>query len=183
MIVYISGGCKNGKSSIAENIAKNLSQKANPLYYVATMNPTDKEDEERILNHQKDRKDLGFETIELSKNITDLSIRANLDGTFLLDSVTALLMNEMFDKDINKLAHKKIAKDLEIIAKQVKNIVLVSDYIYSDSIKYDDMTEHYKMALAYIDKKCASFADVVLEICIGNVLIYKGKDKIGGYLC
>ena len=47
MIIYVSGGCKNGKSSLAEDWAKTLSG-GKPLYYIATMIPHDSEDNARI---------------------------------------------------------------------------------------------------------------------------------------
>ena len=43
MIVFICGGSKSGKSSLAQNISKALS-KDSALYYVATMIPSDAED-------------------------------------------------------------------------------------------------------------------------------------------
>ena len=44
MNVFISGGCKNGKSHHAQNIAKTMADEKNlPLYYLATMIPKDEE--------------------------------------------------------------------------------------------------------------------------------------------
>ena len=63
MKIFVSGGCKNGKSTIAEKLAVSL--KKDNLYYIATMVPSDKEDENRILNHQKSREGLGFKTLEI----------------------------------------------------------------------------------------------------------------------
>ena len=54
MKVYISGGCKNGKSMLAQNLAKKLAGDA-PMYYIATMIPHDKEDNARIAKHIEDR--------------------------------------------------------------------------------------------------------------------------------
>ena len=49
MNVLISGGCKNGKTSFAQDIAVKLSPEGN-RYYVATMIPTGEEDYARIRN-------------------------------------------------------------------------------------------------------------------------------------
>ena len=54
MTVFISGGAKCGKSSIAQNIAVKLAA-GEGLYYVATMIPTGVEDDERIRRHLADR--------------------------------------------------------------------------------------------------------------------------------
>lgn len=178
MIVYISGGCKNGKSSFAEQIAYNLKEKENPLYYIATMNPCDKEDNERIKKHIKQRERFNFKTIEINRNIDNLENICDLKGSFLIDSATALLVNEMFleNGDIIENAYLKVAQNLNYILNKMKNVVIVSDYIFSDTIKYDNFTEMYRKGLAFIDKSCAKYADVVIEVSYGNLKFFKGEN-------
>lgn len=180
MIVYISGGCKNGKSSYAEKIANVLKEKDMPFYYIATMDCYDKEDEERIKEHKKQRQIFNFKTIEIKTNIKDLENIANLKGTFLIDSTTALLANEMFLKNEKTVfdVYKKVAKDLVYITKKMKNVVIVSDYIFSDSINYDKYTNNYKKGLAFIDNVFGLKSDVLIEVCYGNLIFYKGREKL-----
>ena len=89
MTIFLSGGAKNGKSTLAQELAVKLSG-AGKRYYVATMIPTDEEDLARIRRHVADRDGLGFETIECSKNMLSCLDTADRDGTFLVDSATAL---------------------------------------------------------------------------------------------
>lgn len=58
MTVFLSGGCKNGKSTLAEQIAVHLSRPGR-LYYLATMIPHDEEDRARIARHVESRAGLG----------------------------------------------------------------------------------------------------------------------------
>ena len=52
MNVFISGGCKNGKSYYAQEVARDMANEKNvPLYYLATMIPVDDEDRARIKRH------------------------------------------------------------------------------------------------------------------------------------
>lgn len=177
MRIYISGGCKNGKSTFAEKIAFFQKKEGFPLYYIATMNPVDDEDKKRIKKHIKSRENYNFETLEVVNNINFIKESTNLNGSFLLDSTTALLMNEMFTKDgINNKAYETISKDLTGILKCIKDIVIVSDYIFSDSFIYDECTEDYRKGLAYIDKNCAKICDVLIEVCYNSLIIYKGKE-------
>lgn len=176
MIVFITGGAKNGKSSLAQRLAVELA-KGGPHYYIATMIPVDEEDRERIRRHVADREGLGFETVECGRDI--LSCLSNVDksGSFLLDSATALLMNELFippDYQLNPTAGEKCADELVEFTKSVANIVVVSDYIYSDALQYDKVTEAYRRALAMIDRRLAAVSDVVLELTAGNVVVHKG---------
>ncbi len=140
------------------------------------MNPTDDEDRARIDRHRTSRAGLGFETIEISRDIAKLPELCDTRGTFLLDSTTALLANEMFRTDtVNMEAHIKISAELNTLFDTLENIVIVSDYIYSDAALYDSLTEQYRLALAFIDRVCAAAADTVLEVCYGQVITYKNK--------
>ncbi len=70
MNYFISGGCKNGKSFHAQRIAKEMAEKTGkPLYYLATMEPHDAEDDARIARHIKERDGWGFTTIERATDI------------------------------------------------------------------------------------------------------------------
>jgi len=177
MKIFISGGCKNGKSSHAQRFAKQM-QNGCQLYYLATMIPKDGEDEARIIAHQKEREGWGFKTVEIPGNLLGALAKCEPDGSFLLDSVTALLENEMFlpDGSVSTDAHIKLSEDLIWAVGMLRNIVIVSDYIYSDAIAYDELVEQYKKNLAYIDRRLASVCDVVLEGCCGQLIIHKGKD-------
>lgn len=177
MNIFISGGCKNGKSTYAEQIASWLSEAAKPLYYIATMLPADDEDKKRIERHRYNRRNLGFTTIEHARDLREITTSHDRGGTYLLDSATALLANEMFGHDgtYNPEAGKKVASDIAAVMGELNNLVVVSDYIYSDARFYDDMSENYRSALALVDRTCAKSADVVLEVCYGCLFIYKGE--------
>ena len=70
MNLFISGGCKNGKSFFAQEEAKKQAEeKGVPLYYLATMIPADDEDRARIKRHLAERDGWGFTTIEQGRNI------------------------------------------------------------------------------------------------------------------
>lgn len=176
MIAFITGGAKNGKSSYAQTLALSLAA-GGPHYYIATMIPVDEEDRERIRRHIADRDGMGFETVECGRNILSCLSRVDRQGTFLLDSATALLMNELFlppDWRIDTAAAERCARELVEFAKSVKNIVIVSDYIYSDAERYDEVTEIYRKGLAEIDRALAEASDLVLEISAGNRIVHKG---------
>ena len=174
MRVFISGGCKNGKSTHAQKIAKR--QQSGLLYYVATMISADSEDDERISRHVNERCGWGFITVEQPVNIVEILEKCDKNGSFLLDSLTALLSNEMFSApgEVFENAREKIAGELSQVLRQIKNIVIVSDYIYSDAIRYDPLTELYRKSLAYIDRVAASGCDVVLEASFGQIIVHKG---------
>ena len=179
MVVFICGGSKSGKSSLAQNISKALA-KDKPLYYVATMIPCDNEDKEKIRLHIEDRDGMGFETVECGVDICSILDKTDNCGTFMLDSITALLTNEMYGNfetvGVDKSAADRCKKDIKQLAETVKNIVIVSDYIFSDAENYDESTEYFRQALAYLGNSTAQIADVVIEMSFGNITIHKGKE-------
>ena len=175
MKIFISGGCKNGKSTLAENCAVSLAA-GGPLYYIATMIPYDDEDRLRIARHIEARADKDFITIERGRDIAGLLADCDPEGTYLLDSVTALLSNEMFpgpEPDMD--AGSRVAAQLAEFAAGVKHAVFVSDFIYSSAEQYGDLTVEYCKALALCDRTLAAACDAVAEVCAGTAVMYKGE--------
>ena len=174
MNVFISGGAKNGKSSYAQDLAVQMAkEKRCPLYYIATMIPHDDEDRARIDRHRKDRQGLGFRTIECGKNI-EREIEER-EGVFLIDSVTALLSNEMFRSDgtVDNEASIRIAERLKSLCRTHDGLVFVSDFIYSDGVEYDELTDAYIQGLAIIDRALAKECGKVIEMIHGFPVDYK----------
>lgn len=200
MKILISGGAKNGKSMYAQKIAKAMSVEYNvPLYYVATMEPTDKEDENRIKRHVQDRAGWGFTTIEEPRKLTkvfneqDKGFVAEADnadnvdikymgkkvvnpkGVFLVDSLTALLGNNMFGENgsIKLDCFDDVRDDIYTFSTIASNIVMVSDSIGCDGIIFDQITEAYRKSLAKLEREIASYYDRVTEVSVGQIIEWK----------
>jgi len=96
-------------------------------------------------------------------------------GVFLLDSVTALLSNEMFREDgtMDPSASERVAEDCTAFARATGNTVFVSDYIYADADRYDAMTEDYRRGLAWVDRQLAKVCDRVVEVSAGVITDWK----------
>ena len=178
MKIWITGGAGSGKSSLAQELAAALSRNGSK-YYIATMVPRDEEDQRRIRRHILDRSGMGFETIECPSGLTDPSrgIVPDPDGTYLMDSATAMLSNAMFGERefvYDPDAAAVVTADLAAFSEQVENFIAVSDGIYSDAMHYDGMTETYRRGLAQIEWEMASVCDTVIECAAGGVIVHKG---------
>ena len=213
MKIFISGGAKNGKSTLAETLAVSMQKESKPavaaeagdqapLYYIATMVPTDEEDQARIQRHRESRQGKGFITIERSRYLTELlgsksaeaaaesrstaadgatvPTAVNPAGTFLVDSVTALLSNVMFplDGNFDEEAGEKVAEDLIAFGEAAGNVIFVSDYIYSEAKIFDQWTEKYRKALAFVDRRLAEAADQVIEVTAAIPIWHKGNPEL-----
>lgn len=178
MTFFISGGAKNGKSTLAQNLTVALAE-GGRHYYVATMISTGEEDDDRIRRHIEDRAGMGFETLECFRNILDCLDTADPDGVFLVDSVTAMVQNALFPIERNFQmdleAARRCGDELVEFARRVRHVVYVSDYIYSDAERYSESTEHYRKALAEVDRRLAKLCDTVVEVAAGQYMIHKGE--------
>lgn len=196
MIVLVVGGAKSGKSMFAQDLAKSLNEsskihlegdlevdlhentqiKRGKLYYVATMNPYDLEDLKRIENHLREREGYGFNTIEETLNMSKVSSLIKEEDTVLIDSITSLVTNYMFrGKEFYKDVSDDILSGILEIINNSKNVVIVSDYLFSDSIQYDCYTENFRKEIGIVNRKLAKIADTVVECSYGNIIYHKGK--------
>ena len=179
MNVFISGGAKNGKSSFAQDLAVKMAKESGrPLYYVATMIPHDDEDLARVERHRQDRNGMGFRTIEAGKNLSQEL--HDPEGVYLIDSVTALLSNEMFREDgsIYYSAPRKITAELRELCHTFDSLIFVSDFMYSDAIDYSESVEKYRKGLAEIDKMLAAECDAAIEMWFGFPTIYSKDEEV-----
>jgi len=172
--ILISGGCKNGKSSLAERTAAAMAR-GGPLYYLATMLPRDDEDRARVRRHVASRAGKGFETVERGRDILRALEETDPSGTFLLDSVTALLANEMFPAGgPDPGAPARVTSELLAFAARAGNAVFVADFIFSDAEDYDPLTEAYRRGLADVCRALAARCDAVADVCAGEAILFKG---------
>lgn len=173
MITLITGASSSGKSEIAETIAVNQ-RFDGELYYIATMHTWDKEAELKVKRHQEMRADKGFITIE--KYVDLINININHHSTCLIECMSNLLANEMYDDNGSKdNAHIKIIDDIKYLNTIANNIVIVTNEIFSDGIKYDEWCTDYINKLGYINCELAKFADTVIESVAGIPVYHKGE--------
>ena len=178
MIIFISGGCKNGKTKLGLDLGIKLSRNCK-RYYLATMIPFDTEDNVRVKRHQEERKNLGFISIEKGTDIGNIPL--DNKGVIVLDALTSLLLNETFKAEKEGITYdiaKKICLDLDIIFNNYKDVIVISDFIYSDGVIYNEYTENFKKALACIDKYVANKANIVIERVLGINHYIKGNIEI-----
>ena len=174
MLELVIGGSGSGKSAYSEDKALKLRDREGSLYYLATMESKGPEAEKRIKKHRDLRKDKGFITVEKERNIEELSFPK--DSTVLLEALSSLLANEMFEGErVNDpvLISEKISEAVLKLSGSVENLIIVSDDIFRDGINYDDGTDKYMRALSILHKEIAGKADSVTEVTAGIPVSWK----------
>ena len=179
MILLVTGGSASGKSEYAENRALQLAKtEQKKLIYLAAMKPFGEEAAKRIERHRQLRAGKGFETLEIYGRCADLS-GIHKDSAVLLECLSNLMANVFYDpiyadKDLAKM----ITEDILDLKKKVKDLIMVTNEIFSDGITYDPETTRYMQILGQVNQNLAREADRVTEVVYGiPVEIKNGSQK------
>jgi len=187
MITLIIGTPDSGKSALAEKLAveqakaNDISRPKNQsrLIYLATMIAYDEAGRKRIEKHRKQREGKGFITIEKAMEIFDDSELFQTEDTVLLECITNLVGNEMYEntekylgpseKNILKIdgeaVSDKIAKDIEKLSLVVRNLVIVSNrFSDQEMASYDDETRKYMETVNRVNGRLALLADETINL-------------------
>ncbi len=172
-MIFVTGGSGSGKSAYAERLA--VETGADELFYVATMSPEGAEAKERIAHHRAMRAGKGFRTVECMQGLERLVLpggefRENdvARRTVLLECVSNLVANEQFavgGTDGEILA--RIEKGIRHLQKQAGNIIIVTNDVFADGVRYDEETERYLRLLAAVNRGLAAQADAAYEVVYG----------------
>lgn len=173
MLELVIGGSGSGKSLYAEKRAKELCNEGGTLIYTATMKRGSVEAEKRIQKHCSQRAGMGFETIERTTDF--LSLVVPKDSTVLLECMSNLLANEMFD--VGGYYVKRIIMGIDRLRFGCSNLVIVTNDVFGDGIDYCKETERYRSELGELNRYYASEADRVVEVI--NSIPQLIKEKAG----
>lgn len=169
MLILITGGSKNGKSAIAEDIAVSTGL---PLFYIATMEPYSKDAYEAIGRHKKMRLGKGFKTVEKYTNIDEIKLPKKC--AVLLECIGNLCANEMFSA--NELdVSDKICTDISKLIERVEIFIAVTSQVDEDGICYETETMKYISELGILNNRLSDLADCVIEAVYGIPLLLKGE--------
>ena len=188
MITLVLGGSGSGKSAYAEHLLDGKTNK----YYIATMQVYDAEGEKKVARHRRLRAGKGFVTIEQPRDIGEVDFskraqqameppdRAGQNVTerprcALLECMSNLTANEMYqEKGSGDHCVEEILAGIRHVKEQCRNLIIVTNEIFSDGMDYDEETRRYQKYLGEINVRMASMADLVAEVVYSIPLIHKG---------
>lgn len=173
MLIVITGGAASGKSAQAERIVCERAAPGNRLY-LATMQPFGDAAQARMLRHHKLRAGKGFETVERYTGLDSLKLGRQYDG-ILLECMSNLLANEQFSPEgAGDRAVDCILQGVDTLQAQCRDLVIVTNEIFSDGEAYPEETMQYMRMLGQLNAALAARADTVLYTVSGILLAQKG---------
>ncbi|MFJ7726478.1 bifunctional adenosylcobinamide kinase/adenosylcobinamide-phosphate guanylyltransferase [Neobacillus sp. NPDC097160] len=185
-LIFITGGVRSGKSSLAEKLAiERKRNKDGQLYYIATGVPSDSEMQKRIEMHQKDRQtgEYQWKTIEKPIQIGTLADSISDNDIILLDCVTTLLNNELFstEQTWNGSYLKQIKEDIITGIIAIKNragtMIVVSNEVLHESLMGSELVFLYGRMLGQIHQDLVREADQAIIVEAGIPIIRKGAGQ------
>lgn len=170
MMHLITGGSGSGKSVYAE--AQILALNGERRIYIATMYPYDEESRQRIARHRAMRAEKKFSTVECYRDLENAEVPEKAD--VLLECMSNLTANEMFwPNGAGTETEERILRGVERLCRKVRNLIIVSNEIFSDGIEYERGTREYQRTLGRINCRLAEIADCVTEVVYGIPLEVK----------
>lgn len=172
MIYLVTGGARSGKSSFAESLyAEKLD-----VAYIATSKVYDEEIEDRVKKHQESRPS-EWRTYEGYLNLKE---SLGTEKNYLLDCVTGLVSNIMFDlskktkyieAELKNQIEEKAMEELEQLISEVKsknqNLVLVTNEVGMSIVPEHHISRVFRDIQGKVNQRLASLSDEVYLVCSG----------------
>ncbi|ACL02161.1 Adenosylcobinamide-phosphate guanylyltransferase [Desulfatibacillum aliphaticivorans] len=170
--VFVIGGCRSGKSSIALDLANG--QDVSEKIFIATCQPLDDEMQDRVARHQADR-GYDWRTVEEPLALTQaIGDNAKPGRVILVDCLTLWISNLVLaDKTQDQIADK--ARELaEVIQKAPCPVILVSNEVGAGIVPENALSRLFRDAAGKVNQIMASACDQVQWVVAGIPVIIKG---------
>ncbi len=174
-LILILGGARSGKSSYAQELAGQLSDR---VLYVATAQAGDDEMQERIVAHRASRPD-SWETVEAPLNVASALHAAASDApVILLDCLTMLVSNVILSGDqAEAVAEERVSAEVEALYRYYEEhaatMIIVSNEVGMGLVPPYPLGRVYRDTLGRANQRLAAWADKVLFLVAGIPLDLK----------
>ena len=169
----ILGGARSGKSRYAEELAQQTRQN---LIYIATATALDSEMQQRIEQHQKDRHNQGWTTVEEPLALAS-AIRQNdsSDSVILVDCLSLWLNNLLADKNQDNILQKEVTALLACLEDIQGRIIFVSNEVGQGIVPLGELSRQFVDEAGRLHQQLAQIVDHVVLMVAGLPVIVKAR--------
>jgi len=181
-IIYITGGARSGKSSLAEKIALT---DYDTRTYLATAIPYDHEMKDRIKKHLLQR-GTEWKTVEGYRSIPKLLEKVEQNQVVLLDCLTNMMSNLLLDnhvdwdmvkpEEVNKMENEiliEVEELLDYIKKSESDFIIVSNELGMGLVPPYPLGRYFRDISGRVNQKVASVSDEAYLVVSGLKLKLK----------
>lgn len=166
--ILITGGIKSGKSRFALQLTRDI--ETGEKIFIATARPIDKEMEDKIEKHKKDRGD-DLKTVEAPIHLGDV-LRTINPSTAVIDCLTLWLSNLFFEvNEEEKL--REIEGLIGAVKEFTANVIIVTNEVGWGIIPGDEISRKYQSELGKLNQQVAEMCDEMYVIISGIPLRIK----------
>jgi len=173
-MIFITGGCRSGKSRFALNYAN---QQFSKKLYLATCEVLDEEMARRVENHKKMR---GPEWQAIEEPVEVINkIRQHGDGdkveVILLDCITLWLTNLLMKWESDSRIMDEVERLIDTIKQSPCSLIIVSNEVGMGIVPADPLSRRFRDLSGMTNQRIAEVADMVVFIVSGIPLFLKGE--------
>jgi len=171
-ILFVTGGCRSGKSSFALDYAnRHFSKKV----YLATSLALDDEMKARIKRHQEQRGS-DWITVEEAKKVSQaiFSLPEDTD-VILLDCLTMWISNLLLEGQGQERIFQEIESLIETIKKAPQSIITVSNEVGSGVVPDNTISRMFRDIVGIANQRIVACSDTVVLTVAGLSNVIKGR--------
>jgi len=170
-MIFITGGCRSGKSRYALDYAN---QHFSKKLYLATCEPLDEEMAQRIEHHKKTRGP-EWQTVEEPIEIVE-KIRQYGDKVevILLDCITLWLSNLLIKWNDDLRVMEEVNQLIDTIKQSQTFFIMVSNEVGMGIVPAEPLSRRFRDLSGMANQKIAEMADTVIFTVSGIPIFLKG---------
>jgi len=186
-IIVFTGGARSGKSTQAEQYIN--ASKSEKITYIATAKNTDKEMSKRIRIH-KERRPHTWMTIEAYKDLDNiLRLNAFNSEIYLLDCLTNMISNVMFEysgydnekkyntEDVEYAIKREVNKLIQFTRKHNKTLVVVTNEVGDSIVPIYPLSRLFRDIAGRINQYIVEQSDASYLVICGRVIQLKPSSE------
>jgi adenosylcobinamide kinase/adenosylcobinamide-phosphate guanylyltransferase len=172
-VIFITGGCRSGKSRFALNYAN---QHFSKKIYLATCEVLDEEMARRVEDHKKIRGP-EWQTIEESMAIVD-KIRQYGDKVevILLDCLTLWLSNLLMKWNSDLRIIDEVGRFIDVIKQSQTSLIIVSNEVGMGIVPAEPLGRRFRDLSGIVNQKIAEVSSTVIYMVSGIPMFLKGAE-------
>jgi len=172
-LIFVTGGCRSGKSQFALDYANRHFQKK---LYLATCEALDEEMVRRIEHHQL-RRGLDWQTVEEPIKIAE-AIKQHQNDTevILLDCMTLWLSNLLMRKKDDREIMNEVNRLVDTVSPGQTSFVFVSNEVGMGLVPVEPLGRRFRDLSGMANQRIAEVAQTVVFMVSGIPIFLKGKE-------
>jgi len=172
-LIFVTGGCRSGKSQFALDYANRHFRKK---LYLATCEALDEEMAKRIKDHQK-RRGADWQTAEEPTEIAAAIHQHENDvEVILLDCITLWLSNLLMRQKSDHEVMNEVSRLIDTVKKGPLSFIFVSNEVGMGIVPIESLGRRFRDLSGMANQKMAEAVQTVIFMVSGIPVFLKGKE-------